>query len=166
MTGRSTNQVHMSVLPGVKEYPLRLMRRDVKDGAIANNHRVDEFVRQSSCWYGRTDNVWMRCPSRETDCAQLDKHRGVWCAGQLEKVKGHQRISASAPEPTNNPRTHRITNARSCSTENTKSVILLLQLSFVIFVQGSVAISGWKVRRSTYAYPGVSNTCVIMRKSS
>src|SRR6266853_3688459 len=90
----------------------------------------------------------------------------VWCAGQLETVKGHQRISASAPEPTNNPRTHRITNARSCSTENTKSVILLLQLSFVIFVQGSFFISGWKVRRSTYAYPGVSNTCVIMRKSS
>src|SRR6266851_3549441 len=156
--------INMSILPGVKEYPLRLMRKDVKDGAIANNYSVDEFIRPFS-WYGRTDDVWMRCPSRKIPCNSINIE-DVWCAGQLDNVKGHQRISASAPEPTNNPRTHRITNARSCSTENTKSVILLLQLSFVIFVQGSFAISGWKVRRSTYAYPGVSNTCVIMRKSS
>ena len=161
MTGRSTNQVHMSVLPGVKEYPLRLRRRDVKDGAIANNHKVDNFMRQASCWYGRTDNVWMRCPSRETDSVQLDKRRGCvvrWATRQSQR--------SSAPEPTNNPRTHRITNARSCSTENSKYAILLCQLSFVIFAQGSFSISGWKVRRSTYPYPGVLKPCIIMRKSS
>ncbi len=96
MTGRSTNQVDMSVLPGVKEYPLRLMRRDVKDGAIANNHKVDNFMRQASCWYGRTDNVWMRCPSRETDSVQLDKHRGCvvrWATGNSQRSSTHQRIS-------------------------------------------------------------------------
>jgi len=159
MTGRSANQVDMSILPGVEEYPLRLMRRDVKDSAIANNHRVDGFLGPFS-WYGRTDDVWMRCPSRETDCVQLDKRRVEhWHTGQSQE--------SSAPEPTNNPHTHRITNARSCSTENTRSLILLPQLSFVIFVQGSFSISGWKVRRSRYAYPAsgvpVPN---LMRKSS
>ena len=160
MTGRSANQVDMSILPGVEEYPLRLRQRDVKDSAIANNHRVDEFMDPFS-WYGRTDDVWMRCPSRETDCVQLDKHRGCvvrWATRRSQR--------SSAPEPTNNPRTHRITNARSCSTENSKYAILLCQLSSVIFVQGSFSIAGGKVRRSAYVYPGVSKPCIIMRKSS
>ena len=160
MTARSTNQVDMSVFPIMDEYPLRPWRGDGNDSAIANDHRVDGFISPFS-WNGCTNDAWMRCPSRETDSVQLDKRRGCvvrWATRQSQR--------SSAPEPTNNPRTHRITNARSCSTENKKSLVLLRQLSFVIFVQGSFSISGWKVRRSTYAYPGVSNTCVIMRKSS
>jgi hypothetical protein len=96
----------------------------------------------------------MWCPSRETDSVQLDKHRGCgvrWATRQSQR--------SSAPESTNNRRTHRITNARSCSTENSKYAILLCQLSSVIFVQGSFSISGWKVPRSTYPYPGVLNSC-------
>ncbi len=163
MTGRSTNQVDMSILPGVEEYYLRLglIRKDVKDSAIANNHRIDQSMHPFNL-YGRTDDVWMRCPLRETDSVQLDKVRR--CVVRWATTRQSQR--SSAPEPTNNPRTHRITNARSCSTENKKSLVLLRQLSFVIFVQGSFSISGWKVRRSTYAYPGVLNSGIIMRKSS
>jgi hypothetical protein len=40
MPARSTNQVDMSVFPGVEEYPLRLPRRHVKDSVTANNHRI------------------------------------------------------------------------------------------------------------------------------
>jgi len=74
MTGKSTNQVHMSILPGVKEYPLRPIRRDVKDSAITNNHGVDDVTALS--WYGCTDDAGMRCPSREADCVQLNIPRG------------------------------------------------------------------------------------------
>jgi hypothetical protein len=78
MTGKSTNQVDMSILPGVEVYPLPLqhIRSDVKDSAITNNHRVDKLdgTMRPFSWYGRTDDVWMRCPSRETDSVQLHKN--------------------------------------------------------------------------------------------
>jgi hypothetical protein len=148
MTGRSANQVDMSILPGVEEYPMRLIPRYVNDSAIANNHRVDDFIGPFS-WYGCTDDGWMRCPSRETDSLQLDKRQVVhWHTGQSQE--------SSATEPTNNPHTHLLTNARSCSTENTKQFHVPYQLSFTITVQASLSISGWKVRRSRYAYPAIA----------
>ena len=119
MTGRSTNQVDMSILPGVEEYPLRLMRSDVNDSAITNNHGVDEFIARFSSWYGCTDDAGMRCPSREADCVQLNIPRG-----HADRRSTGQSWRSSAPEPMNNPSTHRVTNTRSCSTENTKSLSL------------------------------------------
>jgi len=114
MTARSTNQVDMSVFPIMDEYPLRLWQGDDNDSAIANDHRVDDCIRPFS-WNGCTNDAWMRRPSGETDSVQLD--RGLMLMGQ----PGTGQSQRSSPtEPMNNPRTHRITNTRSCSTENTK----------------------------------------------
>ena len=84
MTARSTNQARTSIFPRVEEYPLRRVRSNVKDSAIADNYHVYEFISRYS-WYDRTNDVWMWCPSRELDSVQLDKHRGcvlLWRTSQ------------------------------------------------------------------------------------
>jgi len=75
MTAGSTNQADMSIFPRVEEDPLRQGRANVKDSVIANNHHVHEFISRYS-WHDRTNDGWMRCPLREPDSVQLDKHRG------------------------------------------------------------------------------------------
>jgi hypothetical protein len=90
MKGRSTNQVDMSILPGVEEYPLRLMRRDVKDSAIANNHRVDEFLVLS---VGMVALTTYGCGVPREKLIACNSINDGLNTGTLDKVKSHQPLS-------------------------------------------------------------------------
>jgi len=150
MTAGSTNQADMTIFPRVEKDPLRQERTNVKDSEIANNHHIHEYISLYS-WYDRTNDVWMWCPLREPDSVQLDKHRGC-----VLLRRTFTKLNVTRLEFINYTCTHRTANTRSFSTENAKRQFLPRQLWFAIIVKGHFPPSGWKVRRSTYPYPGSS----------